>query len=238
LETRDGRHVEVEFISNVYQVGRKRTIQCNVRDISQRKVSEKSHIRIESQLKQAQKMAAVAALDGGIAHQFNNALMVINGGLSMLETIEKNQEMGEWLQLMSKAADHMSRLNMELLAYARGGKYGIEKVFLSDLVRDSVRLLKPKIKLPITIETDISPDLEPLHLNQSQMQMVLQAILTNALEAIETQGLIRITGRKAVMTDEHVKHFFGLAPGIYNTLKVVDKSETSASHKETISIGG
>ena len=134
LETRDGRHVEVEFISNVYQVGRKRTIQCNVRDISQRKASEKSHIRMESQLKQAQKMAAVAALAGGIAHQFNNALTVITGGLHMLETKEENQEMGECLQLMSKAADHMSRLTLELLAYARGGKHSIETSFLSDLV--------------------------------------------------------------------------------------------------------
>ena len=90
---------------------------------------------------------------------------------------------------------------------------------------DSLLLLGPKIKPPIAVETDISSDLQPLHVNKSQMLMVLQAILTNALEAIETKGLIRITGRKAVMTDEQVKHFSGLAPGIYNTLKVEDNGK-------------
>jgi PAS domain S-box-containing protein len=71
LETRDGRHIEVEFVSNIYQVGPKRTIQCNIRDNSQRKQAEKDRLESESRLKQAQKMAAVATLAGGIAHQFN-----------------------------------------------------------------------------------------------------------------------------------------------------------------------
>jgi len=44
LETRDGRHIAVEFVSNVYQVGDRNVIQCNVRDITERK-------RIEKQLK-------------------------------------------------------------------------------------------------------------------------------------------------------------------------------------------
>src|ERR1039458_5298251 len=37
LETRDGRHISVEFVSNVYQAGDKKVIQCNVRDITERK---------------------------------------------------------------------------------------------------------------------------------------------------------------------------------------------------------
>ena len=125
LETKDGRRVAVEFISNAYQVGQKRTIQCNIRDISQRKESERSHIRIESQLKQAQKMAAVAALAGGMAHQFSNALSVITGGLNLLEENGMNQEMNECLQLMTKAADRMSCLTLDLLAYARDVQRGL-----------------------------------------------------------------------------------------------------------------
>lgn len=222
LETKDGRSVEVEFISNVYQVGQKRTIQCNIRDISQRKKYERNRNRLESQLKQAQKMAAVAALAGGMAHQFNNALSVITGGLNLLEINGINQEMEECLQLMTEAVDRMSRLNLELLAYARGGKYSIETILLSDLVRENLFLLKPIFKPSITIETEIPPDMPPIQANKDQMQMALHAILTNASEAIETQGLIRIIGRKEVMTDESVKYFSGLAPGIYACLTVED----------------
>lgn len=225
LETKDGLSVEVEFISHVYQVGHERTIQCNIRDISQRKKYERNRNRLASQLKQAQKMAAVAALAGGMAHQFNNALTVITGGLSLFEANGINQEMDECLQLMTEAADRMSRLTLELLAYARGGKNSIETILLSDLVRENLLLLKPLFKPSITIETEILPDLPPIQANKDQMQMALHAILTNASEAIETQGLIRIICRKEVMTDESVKHFSGLAPGIYACLTVEDNGK-------------
>ncbi|MGD9010725.1 MAG: hypothetical protein PVG41_22550, partial [Desulfobacteraceae bacterium] len=92
----------------------------------------------KKKIKQAQKMAAVAALAGGMAHQFNSALSVITGGLNLLEANGMNQEMDQRLQLMTKAAGRMSRLTLELLAYARGGKYSIETILLSDLVRDSL----------------------------------------------------------------------------------------------------
>lgn len=225
LETKDGRRIEVEFISNTYQVGRKQTIQCNIRDISQRKEYERNRNRLESQLKQAQKMAAVAALAGGVAHLFNNELTIITSGLNLLEENGINQETDEYLQLMAMAVDRMSCLTRELLAYARGGKYRIETILLSDLVRESLLLLRPLFKKSITIETEIPADLPSIQANKAQMQMALNAILTNASEAVETQGLIRIIGRKEAMTDERVKHFSGLAPGIYASLTVEDNGK-------------
>ncbi len=225
LETKDGRRIEVEFISNTYQVGRKQTIQCNIRDISQRKEYERNRNRLESQLKQAQKMAAVAALAGGMAHLFNNELTIITSGLNLLEENGINQETDEYLQLMAMAVDRMSCLTRELLAYARGSKYRIETILLSDLVRESLLLLRPLFKKSITIETEIPADLPSIQANKAQMQMALNAILTNASEAVETQGLIRIIGRKEAMTDERVKHFSGLAPGIYASLTVEDNGK-------------
>jgi signal transduction histidine kinase len=170
-------------------------------------------------------MAAVAALAGGMAHLFNNELAIISSGLNLLEANGINQEMDEYLQLMAMAIDRMSRLTRELLAYARGGKYRIETILLSDLVRESLLLLKPLFKKSITIETEIPPDLPPIQANKAQLQMALNAVLTNASEAIETQGLIRIIGRKEAMTDERVKHFSGLAPGIYASLTVEDNGK-------------
>jgi PAS domain S-box-containing protein len=40
LETKNGRHISVEFVSNVYQAGNKKVIQCNIRDITERKRSD------------------------------------------------------------------------------------------------------------------------------------------------------------------------------------------------------
>ena len=223
LETKAGRRVEVEFISNVYQAGHKRMIQCNIRDNSQRKQMESIRLKLETQLKQAQKMEAVATLAGGMAHQFNNALTVITGGLSMLEK-ENNNENHEYLQPMVEAARKMARLTQQLLAYARGGKYSAEAILLSDLVANSLPLFK-HTKPSITIETEFSSDLPPVRADRYQMKAALLALLANAAEAIGTQGLIRVTCRKEVLTDEGVKPFPGLAPGKYACLTVEDNGK-------------
>jgi PAS domain S-box-containing protein len=224
LETRDGRSIEVEFISNVYQVGPKRTIQCNIRDNSQRKQAERTSLRLEAQLKQAQKMDAVAALAGGIAHQFNNALTVISGGLGLLED-ESYEVTDGYLQSMNRAVDRMSRLTRQLLAYARGGKYSLETMLLSDLVANSLPALKSILKPSIVVETDTPSGLPQIHADRDQLQISMLAILANASEAIEEQGLIRIICRKEVMTDERVKAFAGLMPGIYVSLSITDNGK-------------
>ena len=225
LETKDGRLIAVEFTSNLYQVGDKRTIQCNIRDISQRKQAEKADLITESQLKQAQKMAAIATLAGGVAHQFNNALTVFTGNLSLLEAETCPQETARYLQLMKNAADKMSCLTRQLLAYARGGQYSLETMLPGDLVRSSMPLLKSVIKPSIVVETELPSSLPPIRVDRDQMRMALHAILSNASEAIATHGAIRITGRKEVMTDQRAKAFAGLRPGTYVSLTIADNGK-------------
>ncbi len=225
LETRGGRRIEVEFISNAYRVGQNRMIQCNIRDNSQHKQAEKTRLVVESQLKQTQKMAAVATLAGGIAHQFNNALTVVTGAISLLEEDGVDPKNARYFELMKKAADQMSRITTELLAYARGGKYVVESMLLTDLVEKSLPLFKSTLKPSIAIETELPSDLPQISADRDQMQMALLAILANASEAIETEGLIRIICRKEVMTQERVKAFAGLAPGVYVSLSVIDNGK-------------
>jgi two-component system cell cycle sensor histidine kinase/response regulator CckA len=223
LESKGGRRVEVEFISNVYQVDRKRMIQCNIRDNSRRKRGEEKRLRLETQLKQAQKMEAVATLAAGIAHQFNNALTIITGGLGLFAE-ERLPEKNGHLQPMIDAAEKMARLTRQLLAYARAGRFRNETLSLSDLVAESLPLSKPA-RRPIKIETEFSLDLPSVNADRNQMQMALLAVLANASEAIETEGLIRITGRRVMLTDEGVKPFSTVPSGTYACLTVEDNGQ-------------
>jgi two-component system cell cycle sensor histidine kinase/response regulator CckA len=225
LETRDGRSIEVEFISNVYRVGRQRTIQCNIRDNSQRKQAERARLRLESQILEAHETAAIEKLAGGIAHHFNNALTVIKGALSLIEKDTLPTETGENLRHINRAAERMIKLTRDMLAYANGGKYHIETMTLSHLVRDSLPLFVSVLEPSIALETDLPSGLPPIQADKLQIQTALLAILANASEAIEIQGLIRIICRIVDGTDGSLEPSAGLAPGRYVSLIVMDNGK-------------
>jgi two-component system cell cycle sensor histidine kinase/response regulator CckA len=192
-------------------------------DITERKRAEHEKERLEDQLRQAQKMEAIATLAGGIAHRFNNALLVITASLDLLEMELANREMKmKYIQPMKVSSAVMSELTKQLLAYARGGKYQAKVIFLSDFVRETLPLIEHTIKPSVYVETDLPHDLRPVKADVTQMQMVLSAIVTNASEAIEDQGRIRITCRNAEITAEEEKDFPGLEPGSYVSLVIND----------------
>jgi signal transduction histidine kinase len=119
----------------------------------------------------------------------------------------------------------MIKLTSDLLAYANGGKYHIETMTLSNLVRDSLPLFASVLKPSIAIETDLPSGLPPIQVDRAQIQTALLAILANASEAIEIQGLIRIICRIVVLTEESVKPFAGLVPCRYVSLIIKDNGK-------------
>src|ERR1700733_2280254 len=66
LEGRDGRKVDVEFVSNVYWVDQRRIIQCNIRDITERKRAEAEHQRLAAAIEQLAEMVLITDAKGDI----------------------------------------------------------------------------------------------------------------------------------------------------------------------------
>jgi PAS domain S-box-containing protein len=226
LETKDGRQIDVEFVSNAYWVNHSRIIQCNIRDITERKQAEEAKSKLESRFQQARKMEAITTLAGGIAHQFNNALVMITGTLDLLEMdVSDNENVAWYLGSMKKSALRMTQLTRQLLAYARGGKYQVETISLSDFVRDTLPLLTPDLKPTVTIEADLHDDVLKTRVDLIQMQMMLLAIMSNASEAIEKEGCVRIACRNEAITEKNAKDFPGLVPGSYACLTIEDNGK-------------
>ncbi len=178
---------------------------------------------LEGQLSQAQKMEAIAVLAGGIAHQFNNALSPIISSIDMLEMdFPDEQNIATYTKQMKGSANRMTQLTSQLLAYSQGGKYKVKTISFSSFVRDTLPLIEHAIKPSVYVETDLPHDILNVKADLTQMQMVLSAILSNASEATEDKGRIRITCRNKMITDEMVKDFQDLKLGRYVNVKIED----------------
>ena len=185
--------------------------------------AEEKRRHMEARLWQAQKMEAIGTLAGGIAHRFNNALSVVTGNISLLETdFPADEKLAVYAKIMKASVCRMTQMTAQLLAYAGGGKYHAKTISLNNFVRDTLLLVKHTIDPAIQVDTDMPRDILNVKADQPQMQMALSAVLVNASEAMEGKGCIRIACKNTVVTDETVKDFPGLKPGNYVNLTISD----------------
>jgi two-component system cell cycle sensor histidine kinase/response regulator CckA len=191
----------------------------NVHDITESR-------RLQGQLQETRKMEAIATLAGGIAHQFNNALSSIIGNIDLLEMDQrKDDTMMESLKDMKASGRRMAHLTSQLLAYARGGKYNIQTISLSRFVTDTMPLIEHTLNPDVRVETDLPPDVFAVKADLNQMQMVLSALMTNANEATEGPGRIRVSTKNMELDQGSIKDHPGLKPGPYVCLSIEDNGK-------------
>jgi signal transduction histidine kinase/CheY-like chemotaxis protein len=196
------------------------------RQIEERERVEEERGRLERHLQNAQKMESIATLAGGIAHQFNNALSVIIGYIELLEmTLPVDIKMSKYIHPLKTSAQRMGNLTNQLLAYARGGKYQPKNISLSALVQDTLPLIKHNVDTATQMETDLADNVYHVNGDHVQLQTVLSAVVTNAAEAIESSGAIRITTANQEIDAEHANRSPGLKPGFYVCLTVEDNGK-------------
>jgi PAS domain S-box-containing protein len=163
------------------------------RDITAAKRAEEEHTRLEEQLRQAQKMESVGRLAGGVAHDFNNYLTVINGYCEMLlgepgvgpETRESLQEIGA-------AGARAASITQQLLAFSRKQIATPRVLNLNRVVTDSGQLLRRLIGEDVEIVTRLHPHPGNVMADPLQLGQVLMNLAINARDAMPNGGQIVI----------------------------------------------
>jgi len=179
--------------------------------------------QLQTQLQQAKKMDAISTLAGGIAHQFNNILSGITGNTELLQMEyagdDKIKKFGERLFGLIR---RMTSLTSQLLAYARGGKYQEKQLSVKELVEETFPLIRHSMNRSIKVVMNLGKNIPDIKADPTQLQMVFSAVMSNASEAIEKSGSIRVALQKKDVDDKYAILHPGLKVGQYVQLTVED----------------
>ena len=182
----------------------------------------------ESERLKVQKLEAISTLAGGIAHQFNNALFGITGNLELIRmNVPDTSLLEKYLTMIAGSAERMRQLTAQLLAYAEGGKYRVKPLSLNQLMLNTLNDAFYKGVDPnIRVKTHFAANLNLVEADAIQMQMVFAGVISNAVEAIDGEGRIKVqTADKLIeqaLTDEFISGHDFVKPGKYVCLTIKD----------------
>jgi len=181
------------------------------------------NIKLESYLRQAQKMEAVGNLAGGVAHDFNNILTTILG-YSQILTMQINSDDPKWK--MIDAIHHgglkAASLTQQLLAFSRKQVMEMQVTNLNVIVEDMNKMLGRLIGEDIVMKSHLAPSIGNISADPSQIGQVLMNLVVNARDAIPRGGEITIETGDLYVDKKYAQSHKGLKPGHYSILCVTD----------------
>jgi len=209
--TLDGKQIELRVLP-LEEDGHKSIVILN--DVSKQKLRE-------AQLQQAQKMESIGTLAAGIAHDFNNLLMGIQGYASlMLLSTESTHHFYDMLKGIEKQVKRGSKLTMQLLGYARKGKYEVRPINLNQLVKDTSETFG-RTKKDIAIHSELAEDIFALEADQEQIEQALLNLYVNAADAMPGGGNLFLQTTNTTH-DEMKDRLYDPKPGRYILLSITD----------------
>jgi two-component system cell cycle sensor histidine kinase/response regulator CckA len=192
-------------------------------------VREITEIRaLEEQLRQAAKLESLGVLAGGIAHDFNNLLVGILGNASLVkDLLPPSSAARPMLDGVINAGERAAELTRQLLAYSGKGKFVIQPVDISGLVRDMTKLAQASIPKSVALQLRLAPSLPLVVADLAQLQQLIMNLVINAAEAIgDNPGSATVTtGEQQIAEGETAGTTVGadpVTPGTYVFFEVAD----------------
>lgn len=194
-----------------------------VEDITGQKRAEEERHHLERQLLQAQKMESVGRLAGGVAHDFNNHLAVINGYCAMLlDEMGPENPLREQVDEILLAGNRAAALTQQLLAFSRKQVAAPRVISLNDVVAEAGKMLSRLIGDDIEIVTHFDRGLGSVVADPSQMNQVLMNMAINARDAMPDGGRIIIETSNTDLDESYAAQHAGVATGPYVLLSITD----------------
>ncbi len=206
LKTAYGKRLEVEFVSNMYEVDHSKVIQCNIRDITDRKTTEAENIILRDKSEISNRLTVVGEMAAGIAHEINNPLTGVIGFSELLmERKDLSADVMENLRIINDGSVRVKDIIKRLLTFARQAKPMKSSVSVNELIDNTLEMRGYVLKTAnIEIVKNYDPDLPWIYADPGQLQQVFLNLIINAEYIMKTthdKGKLTIS---SYQTDKHI----------------------------------
>jgi two-component system cell cycle sensor histidine kinase/response regulator CckA len=178
---------------------------------------------LEAQLRQAQKLESIGQLAGGVAHDFNNILTVIQGHAALLLS---NSSLGEATlesaQQIALASERAAALTRQLLTFSRKQVMQPRSLDLNEVVSNVIKMLKRILREDVSLRVNYSSNLAMVHADAGMLEQVLMNLAVNARDAMPRGGELIISTSDETIGQDYFQHNAQGAPGEYVCLAVAD----------------
>jgi PAS domain S-box-containing protein len=242
LETKNGFQIAVEFVSNAYSVGNDRVIQCNIRDITERRRAEEA--LLQNQLQQLQIRDQFLSR---MSHELRSPLTSVHQFVTiLLDGIagNLNAEQHEYLTIALNNINILRNMIRDLLAITRveSGKLDVELrcVYLSELIPQIIKTYQLATAKDILMTADVPDDLPPIYADHNRVRQIIDNLLDNAIKFSPEKGEIGIRAQVLNKSRKFIRIAVtdagcGIGPEeyskIFDYLYQVEDANDEADHK-------
>jgi len=194
-------------------------------DVTEQVEAEQLRVRLESQLRQAQKMEAIGRLAGGVAHDFNNLLTCIMGNTAHLIENATDDEPRLLLTEALDAAQSAASLTRQLLAFSRQQVIAPRIIDLGAELTRLQPMLSRLVGQAISLDLSFPPDLWRIRADVSQLEQILVNLVVNAHDAVQGKGRILIEAANVDIDAEYAADHPNVGTGPHARIAVTDDGE-------------
>ena len=180
--------------------------------------------KLKAQLIQSQKMEAIGRLAGGVAHDFNNIITVINNLAQLaLMTLKQADPLRKDLEEIKKAGDRAASLTCQLLAFSRKQVLQPRVLDLNGVIIDMNSMINRLIGEDVEMKTILASELGRIKADQGQIEQVIMNLVINARDAMAGAGKITIETASIYLDEAYAcGHGVELKPGPHVMLRISD----------------
>lgn len=213
----DGRAIDMAVNARIlrHSDGRAYRVLGSVRDVTAFKRQQEGYTR-------ARALEAVGQLTGGVAHDFNNMLMIILGSAELLEATALDESQAESVAMIHQASSSAADLTRRLLSFSRQSQLRAGRVDLANLIPNTVALLRTGIPETIAIHCDLKPGIWQANVDGNALEQAIINLAVNARDAMPCGGEVVIGAENQTISSEMQSNLLELEPGDYVVVSVSD----------------